>query len=298
MPGYFWISIGGSMGLALASLLGKALMRYRICDAGLITWGQGLATAVVAGILCLLLEAPFPRSQWLQVLCVAACIMIAVWMLNHALQEGDASTVVPLMGLKIPLTAFMAYIFLRETPTAGTWSAVACSGLAVGLFGAGRQNPSEGGHGHRPVIAIVFVVLSCLFYGISDVIAGHAIKSVSPRAILLWSNVLWAPVAVVMLARPYYRQYRVAPLDACLFAVRAILVLGSVFGLYTAFRMAGGVIVPNVIYGTRGIFALAAGYMLNRTLRVPMERQSPAVYGLRLAGMILLALGIFLSLSG
>jgi len=297
MPGYFWVALGGALALSIGSLLGKALVRYRICDAGLITWSQGLATAGVAGGLCALLRVPFPQTHGFPIACLAACIILASWLLNHALQEGDASTVVPLMGLKIPLTAMLAWVFLGETATARTWSAVACSALAVSLFGVGRQRLTEGGHGYRPVTAISFVVLSCLLYGTSDVIAKRALDGVAPLALLLWSNVLWAPVAAAMLARPYYRQYRVTPLDMVLLTMRGVLVLGAVLGLYSAFRMAGGVILPNVIYGTRGLFALVAGYILSKTLRLPMERQSGAVYALRLAGTILLAAAVFLTMA-
>jgi drug/metabolite transporter (DMT)-like permease len=297
MPGYVWVSLGGALALAFGSLLGKALVRYRICDAGLITWSQGLATAAVAGGLCVVLRLPFPRTHWFPIACLAACIILASWLLNHALQEGDASTVVPLMGLKIPLTALLAWAFLGEIATARTWAAVACSALAVSLFGVGRQKPSQGGHGYHPLAAIVFVVLACLSYGISDVMAKRALDGVEPLPLLLWSNVFWAPVAAAMLARPYYRQYRVALLDVGLLTLRGVLVLGSVLALYFAFRMAGGVILPNVIYGTRGVFALAAGYVLNKTLRLPMERQSGVIYALRLAGTILLAAAVFLSLA-
>ena len=297
MPGYFWVAVGGALALSIGSLLGKAVVRYRICDAGLITWSQGLATAGVAGSLCALLRVPFPRTHWFPLACLAACIILASWLLNHALQEGDASTVVPLMGLKIPLTALLAWVFLGETATARTWSAVACSALAVSLFGVGRQRRTEGGHGYRPVTAIYFVVLSCLLFGASDVIAKRALDGVTPLPLLLWSNVLWAPVAAAMLTRPCYRQYRVTPLDMVLLTMRGVLVLGAVLGLYSAFRMAGRVILPNVIYGARGFFALVAGYILSKTLRLPMERQSGAVYALRLAGTILLAAAVFLSMA-
>jgi len=75
MPGYFWVSLGGALALSLGSLLGKALMRYRICDAGLITWQQGLATAAVAGGLCVALRLPFPKAQWFPVVCLSCCVI-------------------------------------------------------------------------------------------------------------------------------------------------------------------------------------------------------------------------------
>ena len=188
-------------------------------------------------------------------------------------------------------------MWLDESASLRTWLAVAGSALAVSLFGVGNPEPAQGGHGCRPVAAILLVVLSCLFYGISDVIAMRALDGVDAVSLLLWSNVLWAPVAAVMLAQPRYRKYRVTALDAGLLTLRGMFVLGAVLGLYSAFRMAGGVILPNVIYGTRGFFALAAGYLLSRMLRLPLERQSGAVYALRLAGTLLLAAAVFLAVT-
>jgi drug/metabolite transporter (DMT)-like permease len=298
MPNYAWVALAGALALSLASLVGKLVLRYRICDAGLVTWGQGLAAAVLAGGLCAAFRIPFPVVYALPIACLAVAIMLASWFLNLALQEGDASTVVPLMGLKIPLTSLLAYVWLAEEAHWTTWLAVLFSGLAVSLFGAGRQQPAQGGHGYHPVAAIVLVVVSCLLYAVSDIIAKKTMQGVSPLALLLWSNVLWAPVAGGALIHPYYRRYRVTLLDIGLFVLRGTLVLGAVFALYKAFQMAGGVIIPNVIYGTRGFFAMAAGFLLGRTLRLPFERQTGIIYSLRLMGALLLFGAVFLAVAG
>ncbi|MBN1558029.1 MAG: hypothetical protein JW951_07775 [Lentisphaerae bacterium] len=297
VPLYVWVALAGALSLTVGSMIGKVLLRYRICDAGLITWGQGLAAATFALILCAVLRLPFPAARVLPVMGVAASFMLAAWLLNHALLEGDASTVVPLVGLKIPITALLAYVWLDEAAGPATWLAVLCSGLAVSLFGAGRQAPAQGGHGYRPVVSIVFVILACFFFALADVIAKRTLDGITPLTLLLWSNALWMPVGGLMLLRPHFRRYRVTPLDIGLLGLRGLCVLGGVFGLYTAFRLADGVIVPNVIYGARGFFALAAGYVLNKTLHRPLERQSNAVYALRLAATLLLAAAVFLVIA-
>jgi uncharacterized membrane protein len=295
MPDYVWISLGGALALALSSLVGKAVARYRICDPGLTTWLQGLVTAGLAGILCVLLRCPFPWAFGLPVASLALCNVLAMWLLNHALQEGDASTVIPLMGLKIPMTALLASVWLGEAASPRTWVAVACSGLAMSLFGSGKQGVAQGGHGYRPMFAMILVLFSTLAYSVSDLIAGRILDDVNPISILLWSSILWAPLSGCLLALPRYRQYRIARLDVLLLALRGSLVLAAVYGLYTAFRLADGVILPNVVYGARGLFAVAAGYALNRSLKVPMERQIGPVYAARAIGTALLSAAVFLA---
>jgi hypothetical protein len=192
------------------------------------------------------------------------------------------------MGIKIPLTGLLAVAWLGEAASLSTWVAVICSGLAVSLFGMGGQEPAQGGHGYRPAVAVVFVLLSSLAYAVSDLIAKRALDGVDPVSLVLWSNVGWAPLSAAMLMHPRYRKYRIKPLDGAVLFLRGGLVLGAVLGLYVAFRMAGGVILPNVVYGTRGFFALAAGYVLNRAGHVPMERQSQLTYAFRAIGAALL----------
>lgn len=297
MPLYVWISLAGATALALGSLTGKALARYRICSAGLITWGQGLATATLAGAVCALFRIPFPSTHTVHIVCLSATVLLATWLLNHALQEGDASTVVPLLGLKIPMTALLAHFFLGETASPRVWLAVLCAGLAVAAFGSGSQRRSEGGHGYLPIIPITMVILAALSYSVSDLIAKHAMNDLSPVTVLLWSNVLLAPAAAAMLARKHYRQYSIGALDIGLFALRGSLVLAAILGLYVSFSLAGGVIIPNVLFGARGFTALAASYALNKTLNVPMERQSGLVYATRAVGTALLFVAVFLALS-
>lgn len=61
------------------------------------------------------LRVPFPAPAVWPLLGVVAAAQIAIWAVNRALQEGDLSTVVPLLSLRIPLAAAMAVFFLGET---------------------------------------------------------------------------------------------------------------------------------------------------------------------------------------
>jgi len=282
------ISLAAALALALSALLGKVLLRYRICDAGLVTWGQGVAISIISAGACLVLRVPLPGAGWLPVITLTAVLAIATRLLNQALQEGDASTVVPLLGLKIPASGLMAWLVLGERISAAVWLAVICSAAAVALFGIGRQEVSQGGHGRHPAVAVVLSVITAVLFSGADIVARTSESVIDPLGLVLWSNVVWGPVSALMLTGSKFRKYKVKRLDIGLFTLGAVFVTGAMLGLYYAFQLADSVIMPNVIMGTRGLFALIAGYALNKVARVPLERQRGLVYIYRMLGTLLI----------
>lgn len=298
MPEYVGLALMGAVAMALSSLMGKLIVRYRICDAGLLTWGQGIAVAVAAAVLAGLTATPFPVAAWRLFVVTAIAIIAATWMLNHALQEGDVSTVVPLMGTKIPITALLAVLWMGESASGRIWFAVILSGAAVALFGVGKQRHAEGGHGRRPGVAILLALAAASGYAVSDVAARQVLAGTTPFALVLWLNILWAPISGIMLARPYYRQYRVTWLDAVMLLARGLLAMVAVMALYAAFDKANGVIVPNIVFGFQGFFALIGGWLLNRTLSLPLERQSLSIYCLRILGTVFFFVVLILVVTG
>lgn len=293
---YIYISLTGSFALAAASVLGKVMLRYRICDAGLITWLESAIMGFAALGISLVMGYPFPWHSWIMIFVLSHFIILAGWFLNIALQEGDASQVVPLLGLKIPFAGLLAVLLLGETASLSTWFALGGAGGAVALFGAGRQNPAQGGHGCRPAVPMLFAALASLFFAFADIAARLSLAGLNSLKLVLAMSVLALPTSLIMLARRRYKVYRITLLDAGLIFLRGVLVFVAVLFLYASFSRAGGVIGPNIVYGTRGAFALIIGYLLNKMLRVSIERQGWGIYILRLIGTGLLFLALLLVL--
>lgn len=294
MQDYLWISIAGAFALSAASVLGKVILRYRICDAGLITWIELVVMAVFAAVICTVLRIslPFEVAGWMFLL--SHLVLLAGLCLNKALQEGDASQVVPLLGLKIPLAGVFAVLLLNEQASVATWTALIGAGAAVALFGAGRQQVAQGGHGYKPIVPILFAFLASLFFALSDIVARISLDGVDPIALVLWMAILAVPAASAMLLKRKYKVYRVTLADIGLIFLRGMLVLVAVICLYTSFNLAGGVIGPNVVYGSRGAFALFIGYILNKSMKVSIERQGWEIYLLRAIGTGLLFVSLLL----
>jgi uncharacterized membrane protein len=288
VPSYIYYAIGSAVGFALLSLISKTLLRYRICDAGLVTWGDGVAAGLVAAVVWLVLGGPFPSQALWPLVGVAVAVQAAIWLVNRAIQEGDLSTVVPLLSMKIPLAALMALVLLGETHGPAVYAAVMLSGLGAVLFGVGRPHKARGGHGAHPMVPILFACAGAASFALSDQFAKLGLDHAGAIEFLIWTLMLRGAFCAVMFARPSYRQYRIAAVDWCLFLVSGGLTLAVLGSLYEAFRLSDGVTLANVILGMRGFFGLILGATLGRLLRVPLERQSGRVYLLRTVGTGLL----------
>jgi len=294
MPPYVWFAFVGAIGLAASGLVAKIMVRYRICNADLVTWSIGLGASIAALTLWIILRPPFPSLAAWPMFGLVGSLLLAGLFLNRAIQEGDASMVLPLLSMKIPVTALLAFLILDESHTPSVYAAVVLSAGAMALFGLGRQEAAQGGHGRHPVFALALAVLAACVYATADQMAKLALGEYEWLSVALWGHMLLGPFCLAMLFNRHYRQYRVGALDIAVFLCNGFVLVGAVCGLYIAFEAADGVTVPNVILGSRGLFVLAAGYLLRGALKVPMERQPPSVYALRAAGTILFLLAILL----
>ncbi|MDK1032611.1 MAG: EamA family transporter [Planctomycetia bacterium] len=299
MADYFLLALAGAICLSVYALMSKAIIRYRICDAGLVTWGMGLGAAIASGAALLFVSAPFPSPALVPLMGMVATALVGHWLLNRGLQEGDASMVVPLVSLKIPITAALAFVVLHEAHSVWIYGAVALSAAGVALFGMGKQEAAQGGHGRRPSFAITLACLASLAYAVSDQFVKLGLDAGNNAvAIILWNNILTGVVCAALLMRPAYRRYKVKALDVLLFLIGGTVFAAAVWFLFTSFERADGVTIPNIVLGCRGFLVLGIGYGLNKVLRVPIERQRGVIYLLRAAGTVLLFLAILIVLLG
>lgn len=297
MPTYAYYALGSALGVAALSLISKTLVRYRICDSGLVTWGTGAGAGLAAAVVWLVLRVPFPWQALWPLLGVIATVQLAIWLVNRAIQEGDLSAVVPLLSLKIPVAALMAFLVLGETHGLGIYAAVVLAGGGVALFGVGRPMRAQGGHGVHPVVPILFACAGATSFALSDQFAKLGLDRSGAIQILIWSLMLRGVLCAGMLARPHYRRYRIAPIDWGLFGASGVLTVAVLGSLYEAFRLADGVTLTNVILGSRGLFGLILGATFGRVLSVPLEKQPLRIYVFRAAGTGLIFVAILMVLA-
>lgn len=296
MPDYVLLSILAAIALGGYSVLTKTLLRYRFCNAGLVTSGLAIATGLVSALVLLAMRSSFPTEVTVSTLCLAVIALGAQLALSLALQEGDTSTVVPLLSLKIPLVAVLSLFILGESHPPGVYGAAAIAALGVAFFGVGRQQKAQGGFGRHPVLAVALACLSALLYALLDQVAKRALSQTNPLVLALWVNLVAGCICLPMLLRPHYRKYRLSKADLLFFAVGGVLMCGGIASFFGALHFSDGVLIPNIVLSTRGFFALMMGFTLGQALKIPMERQPKSVYALRTAGSFLLLAGLIIAL--
>ena len=78
---------------------------------------------------------------WLPVLGIGVTGFLAHYCLTNAFRHGDATIVVPIDFLRVPLIALVGWLFFGETPEVAVWigAAVVIGGVAIGLLSEARE---------------------------------------------------------------------------------------------------------------------------------------------------------------
>lgn len=294
----FVLSVLSAVLMAGFSMCIKVMLRYRLCDAGYVIFGINIASGLFAAVGLLFVQSGIPSDVMYPFAAMTGFVFVGHWLFSKSLQEGDASLVTPLLGLKIPIVAVLAGIWLKESFSGGIYVSILLSTLAILFFGLGRQQKALGGHGRHPLLAIALSILAAFSYSVSDIFTRKTIQAMSPLAALLWLQMVMGMIGMLVLALPGYRQYRIQRVDYLLFGLAGGMLLGGIGFYLGAIHLAGNVTIPNIILSWRGLFVFLMGLVWNRFASIPMERQSRAIYLLRLIGTgLLLAALIFLYLS-
>jgi len=283
MPGVMVVAaLAGTAGLvqAIAGLVGRrALLAGVSAPALVLSWGLGLALAAapwwIAGGARLL-----PDPWWLApatgflLLAGNACL---AWALTH----GDASLVVPVLSGKVVLVAvLMALVGSHLLPAAWVGAALTCAGIVV-IGSSMRQSGQNGGQQAGRTIALALAAAACYagFDALFVCFGAHAGLAGMLPAATCWALIGALPLLVV--ARP--------PTAGRLPLATSGLLTGlQCTALVAAIILAGDAVLPNVLYGCRGIWSVALAALLARTT----PGLGPTPWGRRFAGAGLIAVAV------
>jgi drug/metabolite transporter (DMT)-like permease len=298
MPEYAIYALLAAIGISAYALLTKVILRYRICSAAYVAFATGAAAAIPCVIGLTFFGASLPAAAIVP-LCIATVSgFLGLYSASLAMQEADPSTVVPVMGMKIPAVAVLSVWLLGEVHP---WPIYLAAGLAfagVSLFGLGPQLKAQGGHGLHPLVGVFWAAGSAAAYALSDIYIRQLLVHMNPLRAAMWNYTCIGLMCLPLLFQPGFRQYTVKIQDAGLLLLNALILLASVLAFFVSIHKAGQVTGPNIIFALRGFVTLAAGYTLNKMLKVSLEHQPGVVYVLRVAGTLLLFAAVAIALRG
>jgi drug/metabolite transporter (DMT)-like permease len=201
-----------------------------------------------------------------------------------ALKHTAASRAAPLLGLKVVILAMIGTIFLSQSLTSLQWVAILLNVIAAFIL-----NYSGGS---MPTKSIIFVLLACLFYSLSDINIKAQVACFDHVGITYAATIgvclcfiLLAVVSVFFLfflnkiSIPMW-QYAI-PYSISWFL--AMIFLFSCFGSI-------GVVFGNIVQSSRGLISILLGSLVAAAGHVHIEEKVPmSVFVRRAAAAVLMA---------
>lgn len=239
-----------------------ALYLKQAASQGIDVWRTGLVCNAMTAILFLLLwplggQIPGVWDFW-QPAVVALLFVGGQTSTFLALEKGDVSVATPVMGAKVVLVAFFTVGITAQSVRPALWGAAALSSLGIALLN--RRSPEDG---HHHVLRTIWLALqAAAAYALFDVL----VMNWAPD----WGTGRFLPVTMLMggtlslLFVPLFHQ----PISMLRAADWRVLLSGGAFLalqaviLVTTLAKFGDATAVNVIYGLRGLWSVAAVWLV------------------------------------
>lgn len=290
---------GLSSGFAhsIYSAFSKALLKNRIREPFLLFLYVSVIQALVTPLLWIFIKPQFPApAGWAPLLISCVTCIAAYLFLYSALHCGDVSSVMPIMGSKVIFSGLLAIPMLHERHDWQVYIAAVLVAVSIAIL---SYSPSKGGESKFPLKPIVLMTSCCVIFGFTDIFIKRSLVYLDSYNFVIYYNFI---VGILSLSITPYIRKREVPLILkardLQFSLYAAISLVAATLLFTVMlRMSSGVVIPNILQSTRGIFIVLISAILTHRGSTMLETQSRKVYLLRLAASALIILSIWIALS-
>ena len=292
----FLVGIGSGLSHSLYAAVSKFLLNRRIAHPFLfLLYVSPLQAAIMPLVWCFTGPALPDAGGWAPLLIAAATCLVAYFLLYASLSCSDVSSVMPMMGSKVIFSGLLAHVMLGEHHTGSIYLAALLVAVAVAALGysPSKSRPSGG------ILKPMLLMLGCsVVFACTDVYIKRSLAFVDPYSFMVYYNGLVAAGALLVIPHLKRRgvSLRLGRSDVLLMLVAAACLVTATVLFVVSFRLADGIVVPNILMSSRGVFIVlftaAAGYRGSTALDV----QSRWVYLLRFAASILILFAIWLAL--
>jgi drug/metabolite transporter (DMT)-like permease len=293
------ILVGLSSGLAhsVYSAFSKALLRNRIEEPFLLFLYISVIQALVTPLLWLFIRPRFPPpAGWIPLLISCVTCVAAYLLLYMALQCGDASSVMPIMGSKVIFAGLLAIPLLHERHNWQVYIGVVLVAISIAIL---SYSPSRGGSSSFPLKPIVLMISCCVIFGLTDILIKRSLAYLDSYNFMIYYNFVVGVLSLCVI--PYIRKRKVSlvlkGMDLQLSLYSAVSLVAATLLFVILLGMWSGVVIPNILQATRGIFIVLVSAVLTHRGSTVLETQSKKVYMLRLAASILIVVSIWVALG-
>jgi drug/metabolite transporter (DMT)-like permease len=294
-----FLLVGLSSGFAhsIYSAFSKALLKNRITEPFLLFLYISAIQALVTPLLWLFVRPQFPPpAGWTPLLISCITCVAAYCFLYTALHCGDASSVMPIMGSKVIFAGLLAIPMLGEKHNWQVYIAVVLVAISIALL---SYSPSKTGSSKFPLKPIVLMTMCSIIFGFTDIYIKRALIYMDSYNFMIYYNFIVGVLSLGVI--PHIRKKKVSLVlklaDLRLSFYSAVFLVSATSLYVILLKMSNGVVIPNILMSTRGIFIVLITAVLTHRGSTMLETQSRKVYMLRLAASMLIIISIWIALS-
>ncbi len=291
------VGTGSGLSHSIYAAVSKLVLKRRGIHPFLFLLYVNAFQAVITPLVWLFVRPAFPApAGWPSVLVAGGTCVVAYFLLYLALSTGDVSSVMPMMGSKVVFSGLMAHLLLGEEHTGSIYLAAFLVAVAIGALGYSPAASRPSGGVLKPMLLMLGC---CVVFACTDVYIKRSLAYVDPYSFMVYYNALVALGSV--LAIPYLRRrnisVRVRAGDLPAMAGAAAFLVGATLMFVVSFRLADGIVVPNILMSSRGVFIVVLSALAGLRTSTALDVQSRWVYVLRFGASLLIIFSIWLALS-
>jgi drug/metabolite transporter (DMT)-like permease len=294
---FFLVGLSSGLAHSIYSAFSKALLKNRIKEPFLLFLYISIIQALVTPLLWVFVKPQFPSpGGWTPLLISCITCVAAYLFLYTALHCGDVSSVMPIMGSKVIFAGLLAIPMLHEKHNWQVYIAAVLVAISIAMLG---YSPSNSGSSRFRLKPIVLMTACCVIFGFTDIYIKRALVYVDSYNFMIYYNFIVGVLSLCVV--PHIRGKRVPlalkGMDLQLSFYSAVSLIAATLLYVILLKMSSGVVIPNILQSTRGIFIVLISAVLTHRGSTMLETQSKKVYMLRLAASLLIAASIWIALS-
>lgn len=225
-----------------------------------------------------------------------ATSIVAYLLMYYGLTRYDASSAVPVIGVKPVFVIPLSFIFLREFYGFDVvlWILMAMVGAIMTTWDEAISVRQLFSLKNK---ALWIFLASALLYTAGNVAVKPAMTLVSNFNFLIWRELGWFGVLLALMPVVFHEEDWESLKKEWKGALGAVLlaILAQYFAYILMFYSLGfSVQISEGLSGSQGIFAVIIGFLLSKTKsQMAPERHSNRIYLMRMLGALMILLGIY-----
>jgi drug/metabolite transporter (DMT)-like permease len=202
----------------------------------------------------------------------------------------------PIMGSKVIFAGLLAIPMLHEKHNWQVYMAAVLVAVSIAIL---SYSPSKSRSSKFPLKPIVLMTACSVIFGFTDIYIKRSLVYVDSYNFMIYYNCIVGVLSLCVI--PYIRKkneslvLRGTDLRLCLYSAVSLVAATLLFTIML--KMSSGVVIPNILQSTRGIFIVLISAVLTHSGSTVLETQSRKVYMLRLIASVLIVVSIWIAFT-